>query len=284
MRADAKASQALIALAKAVDVTFSRGDWIELGLLTDTDDLITGHRRLLRSLEWGDADYSGCVLDVLPRVLGERDARSRKLAADRYPNLRVVADRVGLERWLAENEPGLHHDLYGGEDGTVLDDLEEASSALSLADIDTHAARIRKSLRDDPAQAIGSAKELLETTMKAILGLHGTGPETRLDIPELLKKANILLGLDAAAVDGSEPGAAPRRRVLGSLAQVVNSTGELRNAGLGTGHGSSQGPLPDVATARMVVSAAVAVSTFYIEVHAATDPTTSSGPSVDIPF
>ncbi len=49
-----------------------------------------------------------------------------------------------------------------------------------LDDVDEHAARIRRGLVDDPAQAIGSSKELLETVLKAVLGLHGNGPETRL--------------------------------------------------------------------------------------------------------
>lgn len=34
----------------------------------------------------------------------------------------------------------------------------------------------------------------------------------------------------------------------------------------------SQGPVLDVATARIVVSAAVAVGTFYVEAHAAVHP------------
>jgi hypothetical protein len=59
------------------------------------------------------------------------------------------------------------------------------------------------------------------------------------------------------SIDAAELGAQRRRRVLGSLAQVVNSTAELRYAGFGTGHGVSRAPELDVATARMVVSAAV---------------------------
>jgi hypothetical protein len=138
-----------------------------------------------------------------------------------------------------------------------------------VPDVDEHVVRIRKSLHEDPAQAIGSSKELLETVLKAVLGLHGTGPETKLGIPELVKKANIALGLDAAGVRGDDPGATQRRKLFGSLSQIVNSAAELRNAGFGTGHGVSQRPALDVATARLVVSAAVAVATFYIEAHAA---------------
>jgi len=283
MRANAKPNDVIRALAKAIEATFARGDWLDLALLTDSEQVVQGHRRLLRSLEWNDPDYSGNVLEVLPAILGDRGLGSRQgvSAAARFPNLRVVEDRAGLQQWLLANEPVLHAALYGGEDKGVLDDLQEASERLGLPDVGMHAARIRRSIHEDPAQAIGSAKELLETTLKAVLGLHGTGPETKIDVPQLIKRANLKLGLDAASVDADEPGAQHRRRVLGSLAQVVNSTAELRNSGFGTGHGVSRGPEIDVATARMVVSAAVAVATFYVEAHAAHERR-GSGPT--IPF
>jgi hypothetical protein len=281
MRANAKPNDVLRALAKAIEATFARGDWLDLALLTDTERVVSGHRRLLRSLEWNDPDYSGNVLDVLPAILGDRGLGHPHAvsAAGRFPNLRVVEDRVGLQQWLGGNEPVLYEALYGGEDKVVLDDLQEASERLGLPDVSMHAARIRRSIREDPAQAIGSAKELLETTLKAVLGLHGTGPETRIAIPQLVKRANLELGLDAASIDGTEPGAQHRRRVLGSLAQVVNSTAELRNEGFGTGHGVSRGPELDVATARMVVAAAVTVATFYVEAHAVKEEQ-DSGPTV----
>lgn len=62
----------LLAFAKAIEATFTQGDWLALGLVTDTDDVIRRHRRLLRSLDWGDEDYSGNILEVLPEVLGAR--------------------------------------------------------------------------------------------------------------------------------------------------------------------------------------------------------------------
>jgi len=40
MRADAKPSQVILAFAKAIESSFSRGDWIELGLLTSLSALL----------------------------------------------------------------------------------------------------------------------------------------------------------------------------------------------------------------------------------------------------
>lgn len=150
----------------------------------------------------------------------------------------------------------------------MLDELQVVTKELGLEDVDEHAARIRRGLHDDPAQAIGSSKELLETVLKAVLGLHGNGPETKVEIPKLVKMAGEQLGLDAAGHRGRDPGAEQRRRLFGSLATIVNSVAELRNAGFGTGHGGTQRPTLDVATARLVVSSAVAVATFYMEAYA----------------
>jgi len=88
------------------------------------------------------------------------------------------------------------------------------------------------------------------------------------DIPALVKQTNRRLGLDAAGERGDEPGAEHRRRLFGSLSAIVNSTSELRNAGFGVGHGGVARPELDIPTARLVVSAAVTLATFYIEAHA----------------
>jgi hypothetical protein len=273
MRSDAKANIVLRALAKAIEAKFDRGAWLELALITDTEHEVKRHPRLLRSLEWGDPDYGGRIIEILPVVLGDRGSQGRRpdgrprSAHERFPNLRDIEDFVGLQAWLIDHAPALHDELYAGEDAAALDDLQAASKKLGLSDVDEHAARIRRRLHDDPAQAIGSSKELLETVLKAVLGLHGTGAETRLDIPKLVKKADVSLGLDAAGVRGKDPGAAHRRKILGSLSNIVNSVAELRNAGFGTGHGISRRPVLDLATARLVVTAAVAVATFYTEAH-----------------
>lgn len=48
---------------------FDAGDWTEFGILSDTSSFITNHPRLLRSLNWGDDDYSGNVLMVLKSMV-----------------------------------------------------------------------------------------------------------------------------------------------------------------------------------------------------------------------
>ena len=55
----------LIALAKRVQSNFTAGDWAAYGLTSGQLDIINGHGRLLRSLDWGDDDYGGNVLQVI---------------------------------------------------------------------------------------------------------------------------------------------------------------------------------------------------------------------------
>lgn len=284
VREEVNPNSVIRAVAKAIEAKFDQGDWLELGLITDTYERIKNHGRLLRSLDWSDRDYSGNVLDMVPYVLGDTGSRrGGRSAQERFSNLHEVEEFVGLQAWLAEHDRRLHDELYAGQDAAVLDDLQAASRQLGIPDVAEHAVRIRRGLHEDPAQAIGSSKELLETVLKAILDLHGTGPETRLDIPKLVKQANVALGLDAAGVRGDDPRAAHRRQLLGSLATIVNTAGEVRNAGFGTGHGVSHGPALDVASARLVIAAAVAVATFYIEAHAVAAPSRPTW-SDDSPF
>lgn len=137
-----------------------------------TEARITGHRRLLRSLDWGDDDYAANVREMLRVVLGEppapagppstrgllglplaaAPARSQgppRPAAQRFLNLHKVEEFVGLQAWMAEHDPALHDELYGDEDPAVLDDLQAAAKQLGLSDVDAHAARIRRGLRDE---------------------------------------------------------------------------------------------------------------------------------------
>lgn len=286
MRADVNEGEIVQAVVRAIEATFDRSKWMELGLLTNTLDYIQGHRRLLRSLDWGDDDYKACVIEAVPVVLGQKPRRASNpygpphRARSRFPNLVKVEEYLKLPSWLREREPALYNALYGGEDDVVVDELQATAVRLGLQDVDEHAARIRRGLREDPAQAIGSAKELLETVLKAVLELHGNGPETKVDVPKLVKEASVRLGLNAGGHRGDEPGAEQRRRLFTALGNIVNATAELRNAGFGTGHGGSQRPALDGATARLVVSSAVAVATFYIEAWAAEDAEDDADPTV----
>lgn len=70
---DTELGKKIIALRQRVVANFDAGNWEEIGLLTGQSDRISGHSRLLRSLDWGDEDYAGNALVVL-RQIAESDS------------------------------------------------------------------------------------------------------------------------------------------------------------------------------------------------------------------
>src|SRR4051794_28811706 len=82
----------LLPLKDIIVANFNAENWLEIGTLTDCLDLVHGHDRLLRSLRFGDDDYSGAALAVLIQILG-RDS----------DNLEFLERYVGEK--FAEGEP-----------------------------------------------------------------------------------------------------------------------------------------------------------------------------------
>ncbi|CPV66336.1 abortive infection family protein [Mycobacteroides abscessus] len=247
---------------------FTRDDWMRLGLHTRTADVITNHPRLLRSLGFGDDDYTTQIWDVLPKVLGkQRDPETGDIT---LTNFERVETHLGLKAWLRENESDLFAAIYNDDSSdaldSALDDLVEAAEdhAVSTADIYAHAARIRRALGDDPAQMVGSAKELLETVCKSVLDIHGPSTGRATTVAQLSAQVQSALGIKPNATP-TDPGARQRHDMLAGLNRVIGAIAELRNMGLATGHGASQIPPLDSATARLAAHAAIAVATFYLK-------------------
>jgi hypothetical protein len=106
-------------------------------------------------------------------------------------------------------------------------------------------AAIRENLRrlqgiaeSGPALAIGTAKELVESTAKAVLQELGQPVDDRDDLPALVAKAQDALGLHPKSIRPGPDSTEAVKRILGGLITVASGLGELRNRGYGTGHGS----------------------------------------------
>ncbi|MBU2600148.1 abortive infection family protein [bacterium] len=84
--------------------------------------------------------------------------------------------------------------------------------------------------------AIGTAKELLETTCKSILKQKGVSIDTDWTLPQLLK--NTTSTLDFIPKEAADPNKAEKgiKQILGGITSIVQGVAELRN-GYGTGHG-----------------------------------------------
>jgi len=140
-----------------------------------------------------------------------------------------------------------------------------AFAAFDVEHLEAHVRRIEKALPDDPAAAIGSAKELIESTLKTILERLNETYGRSDDIPQLLKLVQKGLELAPNDVDSAKRGTDIIRKTLSNLSGVVLGIAELRNL-YGTGHGKGRAHkgLSD-RHARLAVSASAALCVFLLE-------------------
>lgn len=276
MLEDAPVNLIKLAVSRSLVASMDEGRWRELALLIDAEDVINEHPRLLRSLHWDDPDYPTAVHDVLLNVLGAREAsqsrRDQIALRDRFPNLGTIEEFLSLGNWLAKHDPELHKKLYGDPESKINDDegllktLETHADVLDIDDARQQVRRIRRDLGEDIPAAVGQAKEFVETVCKYILGLHGVGNESKLDVPELVKKTLGRLHLHAGQVDPATPGAQDVRRVLSAVGQLAGAVAPYRNL-FGTGHGRSRGPKIDEAAGRFMVRSSLDAVTFLLDVY-----------------
>lgn len=191
------------------------------------------------------------VLDLLiDRAVESGDARGKPEPEDLVEQCRRIVTR------LRGDDPGL-------------DDLIEISSVETLPQLERVVVRIREAIPRDPALAIGSAKDLVESVCKTILRESASGsPEPREFLP-LLRAARKELGLVPEGVPESRRGKKTIQKILGSLGTVGQGVAELRNL-YGTGHGrhGRERGLQE-RHAKLAVGSAVTLAVFLFETHAA---------------
>ena len=240
-------------------------------LPTDFQAAATGARRsVCQAAEAGIDTADPAVSDRLLRVYvdaiddwGRRqDDWFTPVGADKDPLL--PAARTLLRSLQRDGAP-----LY--DDGRFV--LAAAPPSLAVEKFDRlsepkvlleHLARIDASIDLDPAAAIGSAKELVESAFKFVLDDYGVGYAPTAGVTDLYKLVAAELRLSREAVPKSAKGSAAAHRVLQNLATSVQGLAELRNE-LGLGHGRTA-PSPALARhARLAANAARAVVEFVLE-------------------
>lgn len=71
---DLSLGQRILKIRERVVSNFTHENWQEIGLLTGFSEMINKHKRLLRSLSWGDEDYSGNVLEILQGIASQNES------------------------------------------------------------------------------------------------------------------------------------------------------------------------------------------------------------------
>ncbi|NKK59258.1 hypothetical protein GFM44_25555 [Rhizobium leguminosarum bv. viciae] len=127
--------------------------------------------------------------------------------------------------------------------------------------------RLENAVDRDPALAIGTAKELVETCCKSILSKRGVSVARNDDLPKLTKALARELKLVPEGISDEAKGATTIRLILQNLSVMTQHLAELRGL-YGSGHGRDgkhRGLEPR--HARLAVGAAVAFIDFVTETY-----------------
>jgi hypothetical protein len=147
-----------------------------------------------------------------------------------------------------------------------------AADSLDAAHMHKEIERIERMVDSDPALAIGTAKELVESCCKSILTKRRIPFSRGADLPELTKLLTKELKLVPHSVTESVKGADNVRRILQNLGSIAHNLAELRGL-YGTGHGrdgSHRGLAPR--HARLAVGAAITFIDFVAATHHHREP------------
>lgn len=148
-----------------------------------------------------------------------------------------------------------------------LSPLKEQAKGLNAGHLAEQIRRLESSVESDPALAIGTAKELVETCCKTILAERGKSVTGSPDMPTLTKATLKELKLVPEGVPEAARGADVIKRLLSNLGTVGNGLAELRGL-YGTGHGK-HGTASGLSArhAKLAVGAAAALAVFLFETH-----------------
>lgn len=141
------------------------------------------------------------------------------------------------------------------------------ADALDAGWMQKEISRLESSIERDPALAIGTAKELVETCCKSILTKREVQFSRRADLPELTKLLAKELKLVPDGISDQAKGAETIKLILRNLTALTQYLAELRGL-YGSGHGRDgkhRGLEPR--HARLAVGAAVAFIDFVTETH-----------------
>ena len=127
--------------------------------------------------------------------------------------------------------------------------------------------RMEAAVSNDPALAIGTAKELVETCCKTILNERSVTFSKRADLPELMKLTTKELELTPQDIPDKAKAADIIKRLLSNLGTIAQGITELRNQ-YGTGHGKVAGAKGlGPRHAKLAVGAAATLAVFLTETH-----------------
>ncbi|MBX5151293.1 abortive infection family protein [Rhizobium lentis] len=182
-------------------------------------------------------------------------------------------DQLRREGWhLVEEEKIAGRPLFvamrfQGTSARSVSRARTVADALDAAWMQKEIERLEQSVERDPALAIGTAKELVESCCKSILAKRGVEVSKKADLPDLTKTLAKELRLVPEGISDEAKGAETVRLILRNLGSLTQYLAELRGL-YGSGHGrDGQHRGLEPRHARLAVGAAVAFIDFVTETH-----------------
>jgi len=127
--------------------------------------------------------------------------------------------------------------------------------------------RMEAAVESDPALAIGTSKELVESCCKTILNQCGVTVPDNADLPQLVKLTTKQLKLTPEDIPDGTKASDTIKRLLSNLATITQGIASLRNQ-FGTGHGKHAGSKGlEPRHAKLAVGAASTLAVFLVETH-----------------
>ncbi|SDU32636.1 abortive infection family protein [Pseudomonas yamanorum] len=203
----------IIALHRAIISAFVESDWHEIGHLTGQYSYITGHKRLLRSLDWGDTDYGDCVFDVINRL--QHHSPQGLAALIEHPKVLPL---------LESSVPELLDQL-----GRSVGHVRAVAPSQNASEV------VRRALSDADQLVVTngaqSAVDRLHTAMHGYLRAECAAVSIPLPVNATLTQAFKALRSDHPALNALGNHGAEVGKVLQSFAAVMDALNTIRNHG-----------------------------------------------------
>lgn len=193
-------------------------------------------------------------------------AEAIKLVSYFNEQLRSVGWEIYEEERIA-GRPRFSYRQVSHNGSRVVTRARNVADALDAGWMAKEIERVENAVERDPALAIGTAKELVETCCKTILTKRNVVFTKSEDLGDLTKKIVKELQLVPEGINDEAKGAENIRLILRNLTQLTNNLAQLRGL-YGTGHGRDgqyRGLQPR--HARLAVASAVAFIDFITDTY-----------------
>jgi hypothetical protein len=198
---------------------------------------VTRFQGYLNQVDWTDASHVSRALRVFEIALRPLTHPTGEWGESTWAASQL--DRI--RRLLAKDGYTLTDDgtITGGPMPVITETL--LVGITDPAVIHEHLDRIAAGLEhDDPAQVIGSTKELIESTAKLVLRQLNLPVNDKDELPDLVRRAQEAMAIHPTSAAAGPDSAAAVKKILGGAITIATGVAELRNRGYGTGHGRAE--------------------------------------------